>query len=51
MDGDVDRTRLKTVASQGRSAVSQSVLDPSLNLSYLLFDFGGRLREHRSGTQ
>lgn len=42
VDGDVTATRLKTVASQGRSAVTQSVLNPSLNISYLLFDFGGR---------
>ena len=42
IDGDVTGTRLKTVASQGRSAVTQSVLNPSLNISYLLFDFGGR---------
>lgn len=42
IDGEVTATRLKTVASQGRSAVTQSVLNPSLNLSYLLFDFGGR---------
>ncbi len=42
IDGDVTGTRLKTVASQGRSAVTQSVLSPSLNLTYLLFDFGGR---------
>jgi outer membrane protein TolC len=42
IDGDVTGTRLKTVASQGRTAVTQSVLNPSLSLSYLLFDFGGR---------
>ena len=42
VDGEVAATRLKTVASQGRSAVTQSVLSPSLSLSYLLFDFGGR---------
>lgn len=42
IDGEVSGTRLKTVASQGRSAVIQSVLSPSLSLSYLLFDFGGR---------
>jgi outer membrane protein len=42
IDGDVTATRLKTVASQGRSAVSQSVLNPSLSISYLLLDFGGR---------
>ncbi len=42
IDGDVTATRLKTVASQGRTAVQQSVLAPSVTLSYLLFDFGGR---------
>jgi outer membrane protein len=42
IDGEVTGTRLKTVASQGRSAVTQSVLSPSLSLSYLLLDFGGR---------
>lgn len=42
VDGEVLATRLKTVASQGRSAVTQSVLNPSLSLSYLLLDFGGR---------
>jgi outer membrane protein TolC len=42
IDGDVSGTRLKTVASQGRSAVTQSVLSPSISLNYLLFDFGGR---------
>ena len=42
IDGEVTGTRLKTVASQGRSAVTQSVLSPSLSLTYLLFDFGGR---------
>jgi NodT family efflux transporter outer membrane factor (OMF) lipoprotein len=42
VDGDVSATRLKTVASQGRTAVEQSVLTPSVSLSYLLFDFGGR---------
>src|SRR6478752_5452574 len=42
IDGDVTGTRLKTVASQGRVAVSQSVFNPSLSLTYLLFDFGGR---------
>jgi outer membrane protein len=42
IDGDVTGTQLKTVASQGRSAVTQSVFSPSLSLTYLLFDFGGR---------
>ena len=42
VDGDVTASRIKTVASQGRTAVQQSVLAPSVTLSYLLFDFGGR---------
>ncbi|TMC59890.1 MAG: TolC family protein, partial [Chloroflexi bacterium] len=42
IDGDVTAARIKTVASQGRTAVQQSVLNPSVTLSYLLFDFGGR---------
>jgi outer membrane protein TolC len=42
IDGEVTGTRLQTVASQGRTAVTQSILSPSLSLSYLLFDFGGR---------
>jgi outer membrane protein len=42
VDGDVTATRLKTVASQGRAAVEQSLVSPSLTLSYLLLDFGGR---------
>jgi outer membrane protein len=42
IDGQVSGDRIKTVASQGRTAVQQSVLTPSLTLSYMLFDFGGR---------
>jgi outer membrane protein len=42
VDGNVTGDRIKTVASQGRTAVQQSVLIPSVTLSYLLFDFGGR---------
>ncbi|HUR94496.1 MAG TPA: TolC family protein [Gemmatimonadales bacterium] len=42
IDGDVSASRIKTVASQGRTAVQQSVLTPSVTLSYLVFDFGGR---------
>jgi len=42
VDGDVSASRIKTVATQGRTSVQQSVLAPSLTLSYLLFDFGGR---------
>jgi len=40
LDGSI--TKLKTVPSQGRSAVTQTVYGPTLNLSWLLFDFGGR---------
>lgn len=42
VDAEVNAARLKTAASQGRTAVEQSVLTPSLTLSYLLFDFGAR---------
>ncbi|MFL5515592.1 MAG: TolC family protein, partial [Gemmatimonadales bacterium] len=42
LDADVSASRIKTVATQGRLSVEQSVLAPSLTLSYLLFDFGGR---------
>jgi TolC family type I secretion outer membrane protein len=42
IDADVTGTRIQTAASQGRTAVRQSVFTPSLSLSYLLFDFGGR---------
>jgi TolC family type I secretion outer membrane protein len=51
VDGDVTATRLKTVASQGRTAVQQSVLTPSVSLSYLLFDFGGRSGRVESSRQ
>ena len=42
IDGDVTATRLKTVASSGRSAVEQTVYNPSVSISWLLLDFGGR---------
>ena len=42
VDGDVTAARIKTVASQGRTAVQQSVITPSVTLNYLVFDFGGR---------
>ena len=42
IDGDLTATRIKTSATQGRNAVTQSLLVPSLDLSYLLIDFGGR---------
>jgi outer membrane protein TolC len=39
---DVTATKLKTAATQGRAAVSQTVYGPSLSLSWLVIDFGGR---------
>lgn len=42
IDADISGTRLQTVASQGRSAVRQSLLNPSVSLSYLVLDLGGR---------
>lgn len=42
IDGNVDATRIRTAATQGRTSVQQSVLTPSISLNYLLFDFGGR---------
>lgn len=35
-------TRLKTIASQGRSAVKQSTYGPAVTASWLLLDVGGR---------
>src|SRR5207237_6975574 len=40
LDGTV--TAIKTVPSAGRLATKQQFLNPTLNLSWLLFDFGGR---------
>ncbi|HEX7077080.1 MAG TPA: TolC family protein [Candidatus Eisenbacteria bacterium] len=40
LEGSV--TRLKSAATQGRSAVTQTIYSPAATLSYLLFDFGGR---------
>jgi outer membrane protein TolC len=42
IDGDITASRLQTVASQGRAAVRQSLLNPSVTLSYLVLDLGGR---------
>ncbi|MDP2529913.1 MAG: TolC family protein [Candidatus Palauibacterales bacterium] len=42
VDGQVDVNTLKTAASQGRSAVRQTIYGPSVNLSWTLLDFGGR---------
>ncbi|HEU4585751.1 MAG TPA: TolC family protein, partial [Gemmatimonadaceae bacterium] len=42
VDGNVGVTRIKTLSAQGRSAVEQTTYGPSLQLSWLLLDFGGR---------
>ena len=42
IDGNFGVTRLKTLSAQGRSAVEQTTYGPSLSLSWLLLDFGGR---------
>ncbi|HEX2217213.1 MAG TPA: TolC family protein, partial [Gemmatimonadales bacterium] len=51
IDAEVSAARLKTAASQGRTAVEQSVLTPSVTLSYLLLDFGGRSGRVTSARQ
>ena len=42
VDANMTVTRLKTLSAQGRSAVEQTTYGPSLSLSWLLLDFGGR---------
>ncbi|HEU4641989.1 MAG TPA: TolC family protein [Gemmatimonadaceae bacterium] len=42
IDGQVGATRIKTLSTQGRSAVEQTTYGPSLSISWLLLDFGGR---------
>ncbi|HET7584751.1 MAG TPA: TolC family protein [Gemmatimonadaceae bacterium] len=42
VDAQVNATRIKTTSTQGRSAVLQTTYQPSVSLSWLLFDFGGR---------
>jgi len=40
--GEATATRLQTAATQGRSAVKQTVYEPSVSITWLLFDVGGR---------
>jgi len=40
--GTIGINRLKTAATSGRVSVEQTTYGPSLSLSWLLFDFGGR---------
>jgi len=42
LDGQADVTKLKTVSSQGRSAVRQTIYGPSASLSWTLLDLGSR---------
>jgi outer membrane protein TolC len=39
--GDATATRIKTAATQGRSAVQQTVYEPSVSFTWLLLDVGG----------
>jgi outer membrane protein TolC len=43
--GDVSATTIKTAATQGRSAVRQTVYEPSVSFTWLLLDLGGRSGE------
>ncbi|MBL8978843.1 MAG: TolC family protein [Gemmatimonadetes bacterium] len=40
--GEASATRLQTSATQGRSAVQQTVYEPSASFTWLLLDAGGR---------
>lgn len=49
--GDVSATRLKTAATQGRSAVQQTIYEPSVSFTWLLLDIGGRSGNIRSNRE
>ncbi len=51
LDADYSATRIKTAATSGRVAVSQTVYGPSATLSWLLWDFGGRSGSIESARQ
>lgn len=42
LNASVNVNRLKTAATSGRVSVEQTTYGPSISLSWLLFDFGGR---------
>src|SRR5213592_3299545 len=42
LTADLNATALKTAATAGRVSVQQQLYGPTLNVSWLLFDFGGR---------
>jgi outer membrane protein len=46
--GELSATRLKTAATQGRSAVQQTLYQPSASFTWLLLDVGGRGGETRA---
>jgi outer membrane protein TolC len=45
INGEASVTRVRTAATQGRSAVQQTIYEPSVLLTWLLFDIGGRSGE------
>lgn len=45
INGEASVTRVRTAATQGRSAVQQTIYEPSVFLTWLLFDVGGRSGE------
>ncbi len=51
INGDVTATRLKTAATQGRSAVQQTIFTPSVDFTWLLLDVGGRSGSVRSARE
>jgi outer membrane protein TolC len=51
IEGDGTLTRIKTAATQGRSAVLQTVYEPSVSFTYLLFDVGGRTGSVRAARE
>jgi outer membrane protein TolC len=42
LTADATATRVKTAATQGRSAVKQTLYEPSVSFTWLLLDIGGR---------
>jgi outer membrane protein TolC len=51
LDLDGSAVWVKTTATQGRSATQQTVLSPSLSISWLLLDFGGRTGATRGARE
>ena len=51
ISGDVTVSRLKTAATEGRSAVQQTIYEPSVSFTWLLLDIGGRTGNIRSNRE